>query len=372
VSRSPDVLIIGAGIVGAAAAFELAEAGARVHVVDRRQPAAGATQASAGMLAPYTEGHGSEALSALGQRSLDAYDDFVDRVAAAAGRRPVYNRRGTLEVARDEDHAERLRASGEALARKRIDTTWFEGGALAAEEPLLGPGAIGGLFVPCHGFVGAADLTSALLDAAASRGASVRPSSRVSRIEPAEGNRVRVLTDGETLHADRVVLAAGSWSGGIEVAGADTLPVRPVRGQLLHLRLDAPPFARVVWGADVYLVPWPDGHVLAGATVEEVGFDERATVEGVSGLLDAACLLVPRLSEATFVAARVGLRPGNLDDLPIVGPSAVVPGLIYATAHYRNGILMAPVTAAFVRGLVMDEPPDPMLDLLAPARAGRL
>lgn len=369
---SPDTLVIGAGIVGAAVAFELASAGARVRVVDARGPAGGATQASAAMLAPYIEGHGSAALSALGRRSLDAYDAFIDRVAEAAGRRPLYNREGTLEVARDETHAAQLRASAEALARQGVETQWLEGGALAAAEPLVGPGAVGALLVPCHGFVGATDLTEALLAAAIARGAVIEKAARVMRIGAGPDGRPVAQADGASWSADRVVLAGGSWSGQVDVEGADSVPVRPVRGQLLHLAWPNQPLARIVWGADCYIVPWPDGQVLVGATVEEAGFDERATVEGVTMLLEAARTLVPRLGTASFTAVRVGLRPGGLDDLPIVGASSVLPGLIYATAHYRNGVLLAPVTAAMVRGLVMDEPADPMLDLLAPGRVGRL
>jgi glycine oxidase len=371
VTSRPDVLVIGAGVIGAAVAWELAAAGAHVRVLDMRRPAAGATQASAGMLAPYIEGHGSEALSTLGQRSLDAYDAFIDRVAADAGRRPLYNREGTLEVARDDAHAARLRASADALAG-RVETRWLEGAALAAAEPLLGPGAVGALLVPCHGFVGAADLSEALVAAARAHGAIVHCDSRVHRISDAGGGLIAVASDRETFTAERVVMAAGSWSGQILVDGAAPAPVRPVRGQLLQLALPNQPLPRIVWGADCYLVPWPGGEVLVGATVEDAGFDERTTVAGVAALIEAACALVPALKDAAFTAARVGLRPGGPDDLPIVGTSSVLPGLVYATAHYRNGVLLAPLTAQLVRGLVMNAPADPALGHLSPARAGRL
>lgn len=359
-------------MIGAAVAWELAASGARVRVIDMRGPAGGATQASAGMLAPYIEGHGSEALASLGQRSLDAYDTFIERVTADAGRRPLYDRRGTLEVARDEPHAARLRASRASLAAAGVEAHWLEGGALAAAEPLLGAGALGALLVPIHGFSGASDLTETLLAAARARGALVEPVGAARRISKAGGGRLTVDSDRGSLSADRVVLAAGSWSGQVQVDDAQAVPVHPVRGQLLHLALPEQPLSRIVWGADCYLVPWPGGEVLVGATVEDAGFDERATVEGVTMLLDAACTLVPRLRDAAFIAVRVGLRPGGIDDLPFVGPSSVLPGLVYATAHYRNGVLLAPVTAELVRGIVLDEPADPALTDLAPARAGRL
>ncbi len=369
---SSDVIVIGAGIVGAAVAWELAAAGARVRVIDVRGPARGATQASAGMLAPFIEGHESDALRALGRRGLDSYETFIERVTADAGMRPIYNRRGTLEVACDDRHAARLRMSAASLSGQGVQVEWLEGSSLAEAEPLLGADAVGALLIPIHGFVGAASLTETLLAAAVARGAIVETPVRARRVSAAEGARLSVRCDDATFTAERVVIAAGTWSGQVEVDGAQPAPVHPVRGQLLHLALPDQLLSRIVWGAECYLVPWPDGTVLAGATVEDAGFDERSTVEGVAALLESAQSLVPRLREATFVSARVGLRPGGIDDLPLVGSSDAMPGLIYATAHYRNGVLLAPLTAALVRGIVMDDPPDPALALLAPARAGRL
>ena len=156
------------------------------------------------------------------------------------------------------------------------------------------------------------------------------------------------------------------------ITDADALPVRPIRGQLVYLA--APPglLRHVAWGSDVYLVPWRDGTVLAGATSEDVGFDERATAGGIAMLLHAATALVPGLTDATFLEARCGLRPGSPDDLPYIGPSAVLPGLIYACGHYRNGALLAPLTAELVKQLVQGGASDDALAAVAPARAGRL
>jgi len=148
--------------------------------------------------------------------------------------------------------------------------------------------------------------------------------------------------------------------------------VRPVRGQLLHVGWADASLRRVTWGERCYLVPWDDGTMLVGATVEEAGFDERATVAGVRDLLDAACELVPHAWTATFLAARVGLRPGTRDDLPIVGPSNVMPNLMYATGHYRNGVLLAPLTAAVVADAMLQQRLDPIIDLVGPGRVGKL
>ena len=166
------------------------------------------------------------------------------------------------------------------------------------------------------------------------------------------------------------MVAAGSWSGHIDIEGIPPLPVRPIRGQLLQLASDAPALNRIVWGPRCYLVPVSSGSILVGATVEDAGFDERTTVAGVRDLLDSACDLVPHLWQATFVGARVGLRPATADEMPIIGRSAKMPGLVYATGHYRNGVLLAPLTARAVADLVLDNRDDPLLTAASPQRFG--
>jgi glycine oxidase len=184
--------------------------------------------------------------------------------------------------------------------------------------------------------------------------------------------RVGVQASNQMWDADRVVLAAGSWSSMITVQDADQVPVKPIRGQLIQLQTDPGVIHRVIWGPDGYLVPWPDGSVLVGSTVEDVGFDERHTDEAVAKLRATAATLVPSLANTQMSSVRTGLRPKGPDDLPILGRSKAVPGLIYATAHYRNGVMFAPLTVQLVADLVFDRPADPALHDLDPARVGRL
>jgi glycine oxidase len=165
-------------------------------------------------------------------------------------------------------------------------------------------------------------------------------------------------------------MAAGSWSGGIPMPPAAPIPVRPVRGQLLQLRFDSSPLTRIVWGSAAYLVPWTDGDMLVGATVEDAGFDERVTAGGVAQLLDAAAALLPAASSAGFVEARAGLRPGTSDQLPIVGRSSTMRGVYYATGHYRNGVLLAPLTATLIADLVLEGRERDELALMRPDRFG--
>jgi glycine oxidase len=369
---SSDIIVIGAGVIGCSIAYELARRGASVEIVDDRAVGMGATQASAGVLAPFIEAREGNPLLDLATRSLDLYDDFVARVTADAGVAVPYRRTGTLDVAMDEASMATLRTTAAVLQRRGVPALLLDAPAARAEEPLLGDGIIGALLIEMHGFVAAPDLTRALAAAARRRGGQLVEQSRVRRIV-AGADEVVVETDRGSLTGGAAVIAAGSWSGDIDIDGvAARVPVRPVRGQLMHLAWQGTPMRRVTWSTRCYMVPWDDGTVLLGATVEDAGFDERATVAGVRDLLDAACEVVPHTWTAAFRGARVGLRPASGDDLPVIGWSARRPNLMYATGHYRNGILLAPLTAQLVADAMLESRADPMLKVVSPARFGDL
>lgn len=370
--KSPVVLVIGAGIVGCTVAHQLARSGAKVQVIETRQPGQGATRASAGILAPYIEGHESSGLRALGRRSLDLFDDFMARLRADSGHDVTYRRNGTFELAMDQAGADRLMALSAALSADGVESQWVSPSGFAAYEPMASPAALGALLIPTHGFVGVTSLTLAAAAAAQKLGATFATETGAIRIYSLPGGRVGVDASSGTWHVDRVVLAAGSWSSQISVEGADVVPVKPIRGQLVQLQATPGALQRVIWGPSGYLVPWPDGAVLVGSTVEDVGFDERHTDAAVRGLRDTAALLVPALAGAAMTSVRTGLRPRGPDDLPMLGRSSAVPGLIYATAHYRNGVMFTPLTVQLVDDLVFDKAGDPALRDLDPARHGRL
>jgi glycine oxidase len=370
--RPSDIIVVGAGIIGCAIAHELARRGASVEIVDERPVGMGATQASAGVLAPYIEAHEGSPLLDLTVRSLALFDAFMERVKAESGVKVSYRRTGTIDVAVNDAEMHALRATADVLRRRDVTALLLDEQAVRGEEPQLGDAAIGGLLIDSHGFVGAVDLTRALTAAARRHGAQLIEGSRVRRVMRRKGDMI-VDTDRGSLTGNAVVLAAGSWSGEIAIDGVSaTVPVRPVRGQLLHLGWSGTPLRRVTWSGRCYLVPWEDGTLLVGATVEDAGFDERTTVEGVRGLLDAVCAIVPRARSAGFTGARVGLRPATTDDLPVIGPSAVMPNLMYATGHYRNGVLLAPLTAQLVADAMLDNRIDPLLAAVSPARFGDL
>jgi glycine oxidase len=366
VRSEPDVLIVGAGIIGCAVARELALRGASVQVADTREVARGATQASAGVLAPYIEAHEEGALLTLAVRSLELYDRWIEAVRAESRIAVEYRRTGSLEVALDAAGAARLQAMASRFADQDA-LVWLDRAEAVAVQPALSESTHGAISVATHGYVGASMLTQALALAASARGAEFHPGVRIARLD-ARGGGVHVTSSaGDSWRVKRVVVAAGSWAGQVEgLHDPAARDVRPVRGQLLMVR-QGPPLAQVIWGPRCYLVPWLDGTVLVGATTEHVGFDERNTAAGVRLLLEAAGELVPGMEDATFLQARVGLRPATSDRLPIIGPSPTSGRIVYATGHYRNGILLAPLTARLVAD-VMDGRADSMLEMVSPAR----
>jgi glycine oxidase len=361
-----DVLIIGGGVIGCGIARALATGGAAVTLVDPRSVGGGASRASAGMLAPFSEGRHDLALQALGAQSLARFDGLVQALADEGLPVPFF-RAGSIEVALDADAATTLDTVAAVLTRDGIACERLDRASLRDVEPMVARTALAGLEIPAHGAVDVPVLVAALWRSAASRGARLvhARAHRVSR----SVSSVRVDTSEGVFEASQVVLAAGCWAGQVEVDGVAPLPVQPVRGQLLVVRADSPP-THTLWGPGCYLVPWADGTILVGATVEHVGFDERSTAGGLGQLLQAATALLPSVVDAAFVEVRVGLRPGTLDDRPIIGASKCVEGLIYATGHYRNGALLAPLTAEAVADLVGGTPLDPLWTPCDPQRFG--
>lgn len=366
-----DIVVVGAGIVGCAIGYELARRGASVQIVDERGAGMGATQASAGVLAPFIEAREGGPLLDLTSRSLDLFDKFVARVSSVGGVDVIYSRSGTLDVATSEQSAARLNETERALAARGVPSELLDARAVREQEPHLCGDALCGLLIPSHGFVGAGELTSALVRAARRHGAQLVEQRRVQRIARS-GSELVVETDRGPLQGSGVVLAAGSWSGRIEIAGVAPLPVRPIRGQLLQLGWTGQALRRVVWGERCYMVPWPDGTVLVGATVEDAGFEERTTLAGARDLIEAACELTPHAWTASLAAAKVGLRPACPDGLPVIGASSVIPNLMYATGHYRNGVLLAPLTAHLVADAIVENLVDPILEYTRPQRFGLL
>lgn len=344
-----DAVVVGGGAVGLSCAWRLAQRGARVALVERSSPPAGATRVAAGMLAPVGElSFGEPELLRLTLEAAALYPEFVAELEAVSGRRAGYRPLGALHVALDRDEAAQLRRVHELQRSLELGAEWLPPRRCRELEPGLTPSFNGGVHAPGEAAVDPRALSVALLAACEGAGVELRLGTEVEAALR-EGERiagVRTAAD-EELRAAAVVLAAGAWSGRVEwLPERARPPVRPVKGQALELRTrdGAAPCQRIVASERVYLVPRSDGRLIAGATVEEVGFDTTVTAGGVHELLREAYRLLPEVAEMELVEAAAALRPGTPDNLPLVGPSPVE-GLLWATGHFRNGILLAPLAA---------------------------
>jgi glycine oxidase len=378
IAQKPRVAIIGAGVVGLGIAWRLAGR-AEVVVFDRGKAGAGASHAAAGMLAACCEAEpGEEALVALGRESQMRWPAFAEELLCASGIDVELRREGTLVLALTADDQAEL---GHRLAfqQQKLDLPleWLSAAATRAREPHLAGKIAGAVFSPQDHQVDNRKLVQALRIVAETAGVQIHEHRPVKEIL-VQGGRAKGLAfeDGTTVSADIVVLAAGAWSRGIAGLPPDRRPpVRPVKGQMLALRMDAaaPLLNHVLWAPGAYLVPRRDGRLIVGGTVEEKGFDETVTAGGVMALLDAAWRAIPAIEELPIDEIWVGHRPGSRDDAPILGPGPLE-GLFYATGHHRNGILLAPVTADAMARLILDDVVDAAirpfgLERFLPARA---
>ena len=350
-TRTSDVLVIGGGIIGLVSAWRAAQRGFTTAVVDP-EPGGGAAQVAAGMLAAVTELHyGEQTLLGLNLASARRYPDFAAELTDVTGHDLGYRRCGTLAVALDADDRAHLRELHALQRQSGLDSEWLSGRECRRLEPMLAPGVRGGLRVDGDHQIDPRRLTGALL-AACERAGVVFHRAWAERVDVVRDRATGVTTtDGTALSADQVVLAAGSLSGRLAgVPDAVLPPVRPVKGQVLRLTVPqryAPFLSRtvraVVRGSQVYLVPRENGELVVGATSEELGWDTTVTAGGVYELLRDAHELVPGITELPLTETRAGLRPGSPDNAPLLGPTELA-GLSLATGHYRNGVLLTPVT----------------------------
>jgi glycine oxidase len=398
-SRSPDsfdAVFVGGGVIGLASAWRAAQAGARVLVVERAEPPAGATNVAAGMLAPVGElAFGEHDLLEMTLASGALWDDFAAAVEAAGGEGTGYERCGALHVALDRDEAGELRRRHDLQRELGLEAEWltprrcrelepglattFVGGVLAANEASVDPRRLALALASALRAAGGelrtgTEVVDGLWDGARLAGIRTAPTPTVltDACPPYANKRRDGGGDGDEVRADVVVLCNGAWAGQTAWLPEDARPpVRPVKGEVVELRPregEPGPAGRIIASERVYLVPRPDGRLIVGATQEERGFDTVVTAGGVHELLREAYRLLPDIAEMELAGTIAGLRPGTPDNQPIVGRGAV-DGLVLATGHFRNGILLAPLTAEAVAATLAGSVPPPSIALADPARS---
>ena len=370
-----DAAIIGGGLIGLACGWRAAERGLSVVVVERHRAGAGASSVGAGMLAPVTEtDFGEEPVLRLGLASRALWPAFAAELEERSGLPTHLTESGALFVAAERDDVGELRRLQQMHGELGLDTEWLGPRECRRLEPGLATRIAGGALATQDAHVAPRPVLEALAAAYSSAGGELIEGAEVALIEH-RGDRVTGVrtVEGRSIRAEHVVVAAGAWSPALDPAGSGP-PVRPVKGQLIELRTRRglpDPIERIVRTPRCYLVPRGDGRIVLGGTVEEQGFDTVPTADGVYRLLEAAWEVVPEVGELELVEVRVGLRPGTPDNAPVLG-RGTLKGLVWATGHYRNGVLGTPITSRAVAGLLAGEPWPQELHPFAPERFAKV
>lgn len=352
-TRTFDAVIAGGGLIGSAIALELALAGMRVAVFEQGEPGREASWAGAGILSPAPENPSTIPLVPLAKASMSLYPEFVARVEQISGQDVGLRPKGTLEALFSRDTARELSTHVALHHGWGLRAEAISGDDAREMEPALGTEVEAAVLRPDEASVDNRALTQAVLQAARNRAVEIFPQSAVQGIWRQRNRCAGLLLEDQKISAPWTIVAAGCFSASI--AGLDAcVPVRPAKGQMVSLRHEQLKIDRVLWSDKIYLVPRNDGRILAGATVEYVGFDKNVTAGGMEKIFTGAIELAPGLANARVEETWAGLRPDSPDHLPILGP-ADLDGLLIATGHFRSGILLAPITARLIREWVTEQ-----------------
>ena len=365
------VVIIGGGVMGCVSAWRLAEAGVHVTVLERALPGAEASSAAAGILGAQCENEGPGPLLDLCVASRAMWPAFAAQVREASGVDVHLLQHGLLEVCTTPEEVQKRQDRAAWMQGYGLHATWLDGPAAHALQPALGPQILGALHVPDDGQVEPRLLARALALAARHAGATLLTGHTVRDVLTTAGRVTGVRTDQTTLPADAVVVAAGAWTDLVPGLALRRTTIAPLHGQLLMLDAGRPLFTQTLAGRHSggkhgYVVPRADGRVVVGATSEAIGYEKRVTADGLHWLLSLALEFVPGLAGAHVLEHWSGLRPQAQDGLPLLGAHPAVQGLVLASGHHRNGILLTPVTGDVVTRAVLGQEQWVELDAFLP------
>ncbi len=363
----PDVIVVGGGLMGCSVAYRLAKDGARVVVLERSIPGAEASSAAAGILGPTVESYDDALALQLGRRSREMHAELADELDELFGVDVGFRRCGVVKVAFTAQELSELDSQASTLEVHGVRCDRWTPEDLKQEEPAANPEALGALSIAEDAQVEPKKLLSTVALGAEREGATFRSGSTV-RAVVVDGGRVRGVQLGdEVIEAGRVVVAAGSWTTLIPGLPFGPEIIHPVRGQMIATHTRPPIFRRIVFGAGGYVVTRPDGRVLCGSTMERVGFERGITFGGMADVIGKATRIAPALRSASIEEHWSNFRPGTPDGLPLVGETRVE-GLYLASGHYRNGILLAPLTAELISQAMSGAAPSREAQSLSPHR----
>jgi glycine oxidase len=362
--ETPDVLVIGGGIIGCSLARELARANLRVVVVERGAVAGSASSAAAGLLVPFPGAGHAGALVELCRQSAALYPTWIEELRTDGADDVGFRRPGLVEVWRDAGLFERECRQLAGLVRAEVLTA----GELRRREPALAKDVVGGVFYPDVAQVDPARLTCAVAGVAERAGVTVRERQPVRWLERGGDRITAVHTAGACYRPGVVVVTAGTWSGGLLEPLGLSLPTPPVKGQMLQADCRVSPVRTPLHLGDALFVPRPDGSLVLGVTIEEAGFDDRVTLDGLRAILERTCAVVPAVGALPLARAWAGLRPATPDGWPYLGPVPPFRNLWLSAGHFRKGILLAPICARLVAASILA---DRVVDELEPFKPTR-
>ena len=353
------ILIIGGGIIGLSIAWRLIGIGKKVIIIDKKNLGKEASWAAAGMLSGRLDLKPCEKkLLPIFEKSHLAWPKFAEELENKSGKSIGYKKEGTLRVACDLDEEKKLKNNYDFLKNNKVNITWLSGDKIRDKEPYVSNNVLSGFFSPDDHHVNNRYILDALITILKKNknNCIFKENTEVEKIITNKNQVIGVKTNNEIIKTKEIIVCSGAWTSKIKNIEIKEVPIRPVKGQMVCLKIpkNISLLKHILWRENVYLVPRNNSDLIIGATEEEMGYDKSLTVGGIYNLLKIARELLPAIEDLSIVESWSGLRPTSRDDAPIIGPSKKLKGLIYATGHHKNGILLAPLTSSIIKNYYLN------------------
>ena len=353
------ILIIGGGIIGLSIAWRLIGIGKKVIIIDKKNLGKEASWAAAGMLSGRLDLKPCEKkLLPIFEKSHLAWPKFAEELENKSGKSIGYKKEGTLRVACDLDEEKKLKNNYDFLKNNKVNITWLSGDKIRDKEPYVSNNVLSGFFSPDDHHVNNRYILDALITILKKNknNCIFKENTEVEKIITNKNQVIGVKTNNEIIKTKEIIVCSGAWTSKIKNIEIKEVPIRPVKGQMVCLKIpkNISLLKHILWRENVYLVPRNNSDLIIGATEEEMGYDKSLTVGGIYNLLKIAREVLPAIEDLSIVESWSGLRPTSRDDAPIIGPSKKLKGLIYATGHHKNGILLAPLTSSIIKNYYLN------------------